>query len=165
MAGFREIIKKEIEAKKEQESRNKDEDTLMKEILAIASFDVGPSLLSNEVDQIFREHAANLEQQGLSIKMYLEHVKKSEESYKEEVVRPEAERRLKAELLLRKIREIRGTEATVEEINSEIEKVIAMYTSEDVVKRLREKLVPGDTYYEDIKNRVTYRKIVDSFWA
>ncbi len=165
MAGFREIIKKEIEAKKEQESRNKDEDALMKEILAIASFDVGPSLLSNEVDQIFREHAANLEQQGLSIKMYLEHVKKSEESYKDEVVRPEAERRLKAELLLRKIREIRGTEATTAEISSEIEKVIAMYTSEDVVKRLREKLVPGDTYYEDIKNRVTYRKIVDSFWA
>jgi trigger factor len=165
MAGFREIIKKEIEAKKEQESRNKDEDALMKEILAIASFDVGPSLLSNEIDQIFREHAANLEQQGLSIKMYLEHVKKSEESYKDEVVRPEAERRLKAELLLRKIREIRGTEATTAEISSEIEKVIAMYTSEDVVKRLREKLVPGDTYYEDIKNRVTYRKIVDSFWA
>ena len=97
--------------------------------------------------------------------MYLEHVKKSEESYKDEVVRPEAERRLKAELLLRKIREIRGTEATTEEISAEIEKVIAMYTSEDVVKRLREKLVPGDTYYEDIKNRVTYRKIVDSFWA
>ncbi len=40
-----------------------------------------------------------------------------------------------------------------------------MYSSEDVVKRLREKLIPGDAYYEDIKNRVTYRKIVDSFWA
>jgi len=165
MAGFRKIIEKEILTKKEQESRNKDEDTLMKEILAIASFDVGPSLLENEVDQIFREHSANLEQQGLSIKMYLEHIKKSEEIYKEEVVRPEAERRLKAELLLRKIREIRWTEATIEEVNAEIDTVIAMYTSEDVVKRLREKLVPGDTYYEDIKNRVTYRKIVDSFWA
>lgn len=63
MAGFREIIKKEIIEKKENETRNKDEDTLMKEILAVATFEVGPSLISNEVDQIYREHASNLEQQ------------------------------------------------------------------------------------------------------
>ena len=63
MAGFREIIKKKKKKKKENETRNKDEDTLMKEMLAVATFDVGPSLISNEVDQIYREHASNLEQQ------------------------------------------------------------------------------------------------------
>lgn len=107
MAGLRDIIRKEVIAKKEQETRNKDEDTLMKSILEISTFEVGPSLLQSEIDQITREHAANLEQQGLSLKMYLEHLKKSEESYKSDVVKPEAERRLKAELLLRKIREIK----------------------------------------------------------
>lgn len=165
MSGLREILRGEITARKEQETRNKDEDTLMKEILAISTFEVGPTLLSSEVDQIFREHSANLEQQGLSIKMYLEHIKKSEEAYKEEIVKPEAERRLKAELILRKIREIRGTTATDAEVQAEIEKVIAQYESKDVVERLRAKLVPGDAYYEDIKNRVTYRKVVDEFWA
>jgi trigger factor len=69
MAGFREIIRKEIIAKKEQETRNKDEDTLMKSILEISTFEVGPSLLQSEIDQITREHAANLEQQGLSLKL------------------------------------------------------------------------------------------------
>jgi len=137
----------------------------MKSILEISEIEVGPALVQNEVDQIFREHASNLEQQGLNIKMYLEHLKKSEEGYKDEVVKPEAERRLKAELILRKIREIQGIEATEAEVNAEIEKVIAAYQSEDVVKRLREKLVPGDAYYEDIKMRVTYRKVVDGFWA
>ena len=107
MAGFREIIRTEVTTKKEAETRNKDEDTLMKEILAISIFEVGPTLLSNEIDQIFREHASNLEQQGLDIKGYLEHVKKSETEYKETIVKPEAERRLKAELLLRKIKEIK----------------------------------------------------------
>lgn len=163
--GLKKILEKEILAKKEQDTRNKDEDVLMKEILSVATVEVWPALLANEVDQLYREHSANLEQQGLSMKMYLEHMKKSEEGYKDEVVKPEAERRLQAELILRKIRETRGTEATPEEVNAEVEKVIAMYSSEDVVKRLREKLIPGDAYYEDIKNRVTYRKIVDSFWA
>ena len=165
MAGFREIIKKEIIAKKESETRNKDEDTLMKEILAISTFEVGPSLLSNEIDQIYREHASNLEQQGLDIKGYLEHIKKSETEYKETVVKIEAERRLKAELILRKIKETRKTDATDEEIKTEVDKVIAQYGSPEVIDRLKAKLVPGDTYYEDIKNRLIYRKVVDTFWA
>lgn len=165
IAGLKKILESEIKNRKENETRNKDEDTLMKEILAVSTFEVGPSLIANEVDQIFREHSANLEQQGLSIKMYLEHIKKSEEAYKDEVVKPEAERRLKAELILRKIREMKGTEATEDEVKAEVEKVIAQYGSAEVVERLRAKLVPGDAYYEDIKNRVTYRKVVDGFWA
>ena len=65
----------------------------------------------------------------------------------------------------RKIKEIKGTEATEEEIKTEVEKVISQYENTEVVARLKEKLVPGDAYYEDIKNRVTYRKVVDGFWA
>lgn len=164
LAGLREIIRGELGQKKEYEARAKDEDSLMKQMLEVAVFEVGPELLRNEIEQIFREHAANLEQQGYNIKMYLEHVKKSEEGYKEEVIKPEAERRLKAELLLRKIREMKGTEATEDEIKAEIEKVISQYENETVVTRLREKLVPGDAYYEDIKNRLAYRKVVDTFF-
>ena len=73
-------------------------------------------------------------------------------------------KKLKAELLLRKIREIRKVEATEAEIKEELEKIIAQYQNAEVVARLREKLVPGDMYYEDIKNRLAYRKTVDMFW-
>jgi trigger factor len=165
LAGFREILRNEVTQRKEQEVRNKDEDTLMKELLALSDFEVGPNLLQSEIDQIFREHAANLENQGLNIKMYLEHIKKSESEYKDEIVKPEAERRLKAELILRKIRETQGTTATDTEVQAEVEKVIAQYESPEVVARLKAKLVPGDAYYEDIKSRVIYRKVVDGFWA
>lgn len=136
----------------------------MKQMMEVAVFEVGPELLANEIDQVYREHAGNLEQQGYNIKQYLDHVKKSEEMYKDEIVKPEAERRLKAELLLRKIREMKGTEPTNEEIQVEVEKIISTYGSPEVIERLRAKLVPGDTYYEDIKNRLAYRKIVDEFF-
>ena len=136
----------------------------MQQMLAVASFEVGPELLKSEIDQVYREHAGNLEQQGYSMKMYLDHVKKSEDMYKDEVVKPEAERRLKAELLLRKIREMKQVEPTDSDIKEEVEKIIAQYGSAEVVERLRAKLVPGDTYYEDIKNRLAYRKVVDTFW-
>ena len=164
LEGFKEIIKKEISARKETENRRKDEDTLMQKMLEAATIEVGPALVANEVNQVFAEHSENLAQQGLNMKQYLEHIKMDEEAYKETVVKPEAERRLKAELLLRKIREIRKVEATEAEIKEELEKIIAQYQNAEVVARLREKLVPGDMYYEDIKNRLAYRKTVDMFW-
>lgn len=164
LEGFKEIIKKEISARKETENRRKDEDTLMKKMLEAATIEVGPALVANEVNQVFAEYSENLAQQGLNMKQYLEHIKMDEESYKETIVKPEAERRLKAELLLRKIREIRKVEATEAEIKEELEKIIAQYQNAEVVARLREKLVPGDMYYEDIKNRLAYRKTVDMFW-
>jgi trigger factor len=164
MAGFREIIRGEIQVRKVSETRNKDEDALMKELLKIVEIEIGPALLSNEVEQIYREHGANLEQQGLSLDDYLSHLKQSSEVYKEDVIKPEAIRRLKAELILRKIREMRSTDVSDEEVKSEVEKVIAQYGASEVVERLRAKLVPGDTYYEDIKSRVIYRKVVDSFF-
>ena len=164
MAGFREIIRKEIMSKKEYEARAKDEDALMKQMLEVAAFDVGPSLLQAEVEQVYREHSENLMSQGYDMKAYLDHVHKSADMYKDEVVKPEAERRLRAELLLRRIREMKGTEPTEAEIREEVEKVIAQYGSAEVIERLRSKLVPGDTYYEDIKNRLAYRKVVDTFF-
>lgn len=162
--GLKDILKKEITLRKETEARNKDEDALMKKMLTAATVEVWPGLIKNEVEQIFREHAANLEQQGFQMKQYLEHVKMDEAGYKETIVAPEAERRLKAELILRKIRELRKVEPTENEISEELEKIISQYQNAEVVKRLREKLVPGDAYYEDIKNRLAYRKVVDMFW-
>lgn len=164
LEGLKDILKKEISARKERDARNKDEDELMKKILEVSTIEVGPILLKNEVEQVYREHSANLEQQGFQMKQYLEHIKMDEEGYKETIVKPEAERRLKAELILRKIRELRKVEPTEEEIKEELEKIISQYQNEEVVKRLREKLVPGDVYYEDIKNRLAYRKVVDMFW-
>jgi FKBP-type peptidyl-prolyl cis-trans isomerase (trigger factor) len=95
---------------------------------------------------------------------YLEHIKKDKESYKNEIIKPEAERRLKAELILEKLKNIIEVEVADAEINSEIDKILAQYQNLDVLKKLKEKLIPGDAYYEDIKNRIKYKKIVDTFF-
>jgi len=139
-------------------------DNLLTELIAITELEVGPSLVESEIERVFSEQKSNIESQGYTMKDYLSHAKKDEESYKTEVVKPEAERRIKAELILKKVRSLLGIEATEEEVKEEVEKVIAAYSSDKVVDRLREKLVPGDDYYEDIKNRVAYRKVVDSFF-
>ena len=132
--------------------------------MEITELEVGPALVESEISRVFEEQKENIEAQGYTMKDYLAHAKKDEASYKEEVVHPEAVRRAKAELILKKVRELMHVECSEEEVKEEVEKVIAQYSSEKVVERLREKLVPGDGYYEDIKNRVTYRKVVDQFF-
>lgn len=161
---FREILAKEALARHEYDARAKDEDELMKQMLAISNFDVWPTLLTQEIDRVYREHAENLMSRGYEMKQYLDHLRKSEEIYKDEVVKPEAERRLRAELILREIREIKAIEPTESEVKEEVEKIISQYSSSEVIERLRKKLVLGDTYYEDIKNRLAYRKVVDTFF-
>lgn len=163
--GFKEVLRKEIHSEKEYQARGKDEHNLLTELITITELEVGPSLIQSEIDRVFSEQKSNIESQGYTMKDYLSHAKQDEVSYKESIVKPEAIRRAKAELILKKVREILNIEATEQEVKDEVEKVIAAYSSSKVVDRLREKLVPGDDYYEDIKNRVTYRKVVNSFFA
>ena len=99
------------------------------------------------------------------MKTYLDHIKKDEASYKAEVIAPEARRRVSAELILKKLRELKNIEASHDEIQMEINGIIAKYQNPEVIARLRAKLVPGDGYYEDIRVRLAYRKVVDGFFT
>lgn len=165
MAGFREILKKEILEEREYQARSKDEEGLLAQLREISTLEIGPGLLGAEIDRVYSEHAENIQGQGFSIKDYLGHLKQSEEEYKEQVLSEEARKRVSAELILKTLRDLKKIEPNEEEVSSEVEKIIARYTSEKVREQLRTKLVPGDGYYEDIKNRLAYRKVVDSFFA
>lgn len=73
---------------------------------------------------------------------YLGHVQMTEESYKNDIIKPEAEKRIASELILKKLHEILGIEADDAEVAREVESVIAQYSNPEVVSRLREKLIP-----------------------
>lgn len=49
-------------------------------------------------------------------------------------------------------------------MEAEIKKVMARFESEDVLERLKELYVPGNKYYEELKMRMVYRKLIDSFF-
>lgn len=56
-------------------------------------------------------------------------------------------------------------EISEKEMKTEIDKVLARFGSQDVLKRLKELYVPGTKYYEELKMRIGYRKIIDSFFS
>lgn len=165
MAGFKDIISKEILGEKERRAREDDEKKLLEALEEHATYEVGDALLGREIETVWQEQKQNLEGQGYNMKMYLDHLKKDEASYKAEIIAPEAKRRVSAELILRKLREVKNVEASTEEIQMEINGIIAQYQNPEVIARLKAKLVPGDTYFEDIRVRLAYRKVVDGFFT
>jgi trigger factor len=165
MAGFRDILTQEILGEKERRAREADEKKLLEELEKHATYELGDHLLEREIESVFQEQKQTMEGQGYNMQMYLDHLKKDEAMYKEEIITPEARRRVSAELILKKLREINNVEATHEEIQMEVNGIIAQYQNPEVIARLKAKLVPGDTYYEDIRVRLAYRKVVDGFFT
>jgi hypothetical protein len=49
-------------------------------------------------------------------------------------------------------------------MNEEIEKIMSKFGSPEVIERLKDLYKPGTRYYEELKQRVTYRKLIDSFF-
>ena len=138
---------------------------LIDELLKISTVDIGDGLLAQQIEKVYGEIKENISKDGVNIAHYLESLKLSEEEYKEKNVKPTALKRLQGELLLHKLYGLEKIEITESEMQSEIEKMMQRFESPDVLERLKELYVPGNKYYEELKLRVGYRKLIDSFFA
>ncbi len=164
LEGFKELIKEELRDTKESNARIDEETRLMEELMKITKLEIGTSLLKNQTEKVFNEIKENITKDGLKIADYLESLKMDEDTYKENNVKPIAEKRLQWELVLHKLDELETVEITEEEMNKEIENILARFGSSDVLSRLKELYMPNSKYYEELKQRIRYRKIIDTFF-
>lgn len=162
---FKALIKEEIKETKESNARLEDEQKLIKELLKVSKVELWEKLLSHQVDKVFEEIKENMTNQGVKMKDYLESLKLDEKTYKENHVKETAVLRLQWELLLAELLKLEKIEVDDKEIKTEIDTIISKYGSEDVKKRLEELYIPWTKYYEELKQRIMYRKIIDSFFT
>ncbi len=164
LSWFKALIKEELMETKEMNARMWDENKLIDELLKFSKIDFGDSLLKNQVLKVYEEIKENITQSWAKVADYIWSLGLSEEDYIESNVKPIAIKRLQAELILHKLGELEKTEVSEDELNTEIEKIIARFGSNEVVARLKELYVPWTKYYEELKQRITYRKLIDSFF-
>jgi len=96
---------------------------------------------------------------------YLESLKMSEEDYKEKNVRPVAIKRLQGELILHEVAKSEKIKVSDKEIDAEIAKIQKNFNAPDALEKLKELYVPGSKYYEELRQRLSFRKLIDSFFA
>lgn len=162
---FKELIKSELLETKEMNSRLEEESKLIDELLKVTKMDIPESMIKNQIEKVYAEIKENMTQSWVKVADYLESLKMSEEEYKEKNVKPLAEKRLNGELILHKLNEIEKVEVTDKELEKEVETILSRFESEDVLKRLKELYVPWNKYYEELRQRTAYRKLIDSFFV
>lgn len=163
--GFRDLIKQELLETKENNARMQEENALIDELLKVSSVDFGKHMLQNQVKSVYAEIKENITASGAKVADYIASLGMTEEDYIKVNVEPIAIKRLQAELILHKLGELEKTTVSDKEIEAEVEKILSRFESKDVVSRLKELYVPGNRYYEELKQRIVYRKLIDSFFA
>ncbi len=164
MEWFKKIIEEEILEDKKYHARSEDENKLLDELMNISKIDLWHHLLEHEIERIFKEQEKQIEDNWMDMKHYLEHIKKDETWYKDEIIKPQAIRKLKAELILEKLKTIIKVEIEKDEIQNEIDKILKNYQNPEVLEKLKARFVEWTEHYEDIKNRLNYKKIIDTFF-
>lgn len=163
--GFRDLIKQELLETKENNARMQEENALIDELLKVSSVDFGKHMLQNQVKSVYAEIKENITASGAKVADYIASLGMTEEDYIKVNVEPIAIKRLQAELILHKLGELEKTTVSDKEIETEVEKILSRFESKDVVSRLKELYIPGNRYYEELKQRIVYRKLIDSFFA
>ena len=162
--GFKKLIKEEITDTKEANARIDEETKLIDELLKVTKMEIWANLLKNQIEKVFWEIKENITKDNLKMSDYLESLKMDEEKYKEVNVKPVALKRLQGELILHKLYEDEKIEVTEKELNKEIEWILKNYGNPEVIDRLKELYVPGTKYYEELRQRMGYRKLIDTFF-
>ena len=161
---FRVLVKEEIRDTSETNARLEDENKLIEELLKITKLDIWKALLANQIEKVFVDIKENIVQSWAKVDDYIASLGMDEETYKEKNVKSIALRRLQAELILHRLMEMEKFEVDEKEIGEEIEKIIDRYGNDEVKTKMRELYKAGTKYYEEVKSRINYRKLIDTFF-
>ena len=148
-------IKSQIKARKENESENKFMDDIYKALIASSKVEDSDALLKQEQDMMLQEIEQNLQRQGLNFEVYEQFTGKSKEDVLEDI-KPQAEERVKLNLILEAIIKEEELAVTDEEREAELQKIADMYQRElDDVKKIFE----GNMSH--VENDILTRKAID----
>lgn len=165
LEGFKKLIKEELKDVKKSNAAIENELKLIEELVKVSKLSIWEKLLKNQIDKMFNEIKENMANQNIKMSDYLESLKLTEEQYKENHIKNDAIKRLQWELILNKLMELEKPVVDEKIMKKEIEKIKSAYQNPEVLKRLEELYMPWNKYYEELKTRMWYRKIIDSFFT
>jgi trigger factor len=126
-----EELRKDIQMQLTQERQNEIdreyESKLLKEISSKSKLSLPDILVNDELEKRLRDLKMNLSYRGQTLAEFLVEEGNTEEEYIEKVLKPEAEERLKASIVLSEISEIENIPLTDEEVDFRIQLMKSQY--------------------------------------
>lgn len=134
-AEYKESVKKNLEEKKAEEAKSAKEDAVVDAIIANAEMEIPEAMIATQQRQMVEEFAQRLAMQGLSMEQYSQFTGVTAEAMMEQV-KPQAEKRIQARLVLEAIAAAEKIEVSEEEYEEELKKMADAYKME--VEQIKE---------------------------
>ncbi|HHV26482.1 trigger factor [Anaerosalibacter bizertensis] len=158
---FKESIKEKLEKDMKNKEKVEQEGKVIDKVVEVSEVDIPEVMVDNQIQNEMGQLDYSLRMQGLSIDQYFELTNTDIEDFKEQI-KPEAEKRVKTELVLEEIAKVEKIEVENEDIDKELEKMAEQYQTEDVEK-FKEDMKKGDLEY--IKTGIIRDKTIELLMA
>ena len=153
---LRESIKEHLETHKKQDVENKFVEDLMDSISKNTEVDIPEEMVEEEVARLMHRAEENLKYQGISLDLYYQFTKSTEEDMKHQL-EPEAFKNVMYRLILEEVMKLEGIEVSDKELEKEIDKMIKEYkvTREELEKEFGSL----DNLKYDLQVRKTFERL------
>jgi len=149
-------LRKKLTEAAEHKAKHETEEKVIEKVVENAVVDIPRVMIEKQIDNIVYELDLRLRYQGMNLKSYLEYQGMDEKSFREQFSE-RAEREVKTQLVIEKIKEVENIDASEEELKEEIKRLAESYKEdpEAFEKRLKDE----DKDY--IKDNLIVRKTID----
>ena len=123
---FDDEVKKAIKDRKTQEAENKYADEVIEKASENLKVDINPEIIEDEVKRELNRITQSMQQQGLTLDLYLTYIGKSKEDFEKEL-EPQAIKNIKARYLLEEVAKAEDIKVTDKEVEKHAEEEAEKY--------------------------------------
>ncbi|HEY8391207.1 MAG TPA: trigger factor [Capillibacterium sp.] len=156
LAALEEAQRKRLQAYKEEEARRKLENEVIKKVVDASKVPLSETLIKREVEHLLHHLEDDLEARGLKLEDYLARTGQTLEKMQEEL-RPQAEERLKTDLVLSAVTKAEGITVSEDELKERVGYLLQFYPP-----AVREKILKGKNpdFIENVRSSLEREKTV-----
>ena len=156
LADYKADVKKQLTEKKKEEAKGIRQQRAVAAAVENATMEIPDAMIASQVERMMDDFAQRLQQQGLTIDLYMQYMGSNKEQL-EESMKPEALTRIKNSLVLEAVAKAEKIEVTEADIDAEIERMANAYQME--VEKLKE--LVGDAEKDSMKEDLAVQKAAE----
>ena len=137
-------VRAKLEAQAAERDNNAFTNAVIEKVMANATVEIPDAMVERQIDSMVRNFEARLAQQGLKLADFMKYTGQDEKSFRNQY-RDQAEKSVRANLVLEAVEIVEKFEAAEEEIDAEIEKFAKQIGQN--VEDLKKNLTEGDREY------------------
>ena len=137
-------VRAKLEAQAAERDNNAFTNAVIEKVMANATVEIQDAMVERQIDSMVRNFEARLAQQGLKLADFMKYTGQDEKSFRNQY-RDQAEKSVRANLVLEAVENVEKFEAAEDEIDAEIEKFAKQIGQN--VEDLKKNLTEGDREY------------------